>query len=117
MKDFNYKKAYEGDPICLEDGRKARIICFNRNGVYPLMVLVEEIDGLETVHEYSENGISLYDSKLMMASEQKEGWINIYHHAAKGIFVTSTIYATKEEAITNRKRFNKIDTVKITWEE
>ena len=45
----------------------------------------------------------------MMASEKKEGWVNVYK---------DSVYDTKEEALTGKYECRGyIDTIKISWEE
>ena len=45
LKPFNLKAAKEGKPVCTRDGRKARIICFDRKFYhdgynYPIVAMV-----------------------------------------------------------------------------
>ena len=54
LKPFDIQKAREGKPVCTRDGRKARIICFDRrlfykNVSYPILALVECSDGEDDV--------------------------------------------------------------------
>lgn len=83
MKPFDLEKARAGHPVCTRNGLKARIICFDRrNDFYPIIALV--YDGIiEQVFTYTLEGhietSEICDIDLMMVSEKKEGWINIYH--------------------------------------
>ena len=120
LKPFDIQKAREGKPVCTRDGRKARIICFDRrlfykNVSYPILALVECSDGEDDVCGYNEKGKVLiedgaeYKDDLMMLPEKKEGWINVYKER---------IYSTKEEAIeATYDCVTYIDTIKISWEE
>lgn len=36
LKEFDLEAAKAGKPVCTKDGRKARIICFDRNWEYPI---------------------------------------------------------------------------------
>lgn len=47
MKPFNLEEAKAGAPICTRDGRKARIICYDRKDIdYPIIALIDsESDG------------------------------------------------------------------------
>ena len=54
LKPFNLEEAKQGKPVCTMDGRKARIICFDRrlfykNVSYPILALVECSDGEDDV--------------------------------------------------------------------
>lgn len=123
LKPFNLAAAKAGKLVYTRDGRKARIICFDRNGDMNIVALVSEPLG-ESVHYYLSNGkVDFYkenDEDLMMLCEKKEGWINIYKGDDERVAIISNAYATKEEAL------NKIDevleatyitTTKIEWEE
>ena len=78
LKPFDIQKAREGKPVCTKDGRKARIICFDRNDLYPIVALIECEDGKEIIGAYSKEGqTEIYEIKgtdLMMLPEKKEGW-------------------------------------------
>ena len=103
MKPFDIELAKQGKPVCLRNGKKARIVCFDIKGVaYPIIALVEE-DGHESTIYYNDRGRTgsypcEYD--LMMAPERKTGWINIYPYSGEtGIAVTSQyVFKTYEEA-------------------
>ena len=123
LKPFNLAAAKAGKPVYTRDGRKARIICFDRNWDMNIIALVSDPLG-ESVHYYLSNGkVDFYkenDEDLLMLPEKKEGWINIYKGDDKRIAITSSAYATQEEAL------DKIDEVleatyittnKIEWEE
>lgn len=112
LKPFDIQKAREGKPVCTRDRKKARIICFDKGGIYPVIALVQE-EGSETCHFYEKDG-KCADSgnghDLLMLSEKKEGWANVYDD--------TPIYDTKEEALNRRSKIRGyIDTVKVSWEE
>ena len=114
LKPFDLEKAKEGKPVCTRDGRKARIICFNRNDLYPIVALIECEDGKEIVEAYSNEGqTEIYEIKgkdLMMLPEKKEGWVNIYDDMK--------MYASEERAkIGISTERNYIATTKVEWEE
>ena len=120
LKPFDIQKAREGKPVCTRDGRKARIICFDRrlfykNVSYPILALVECSDGEDDVCGYNEKGKVLiedgaeYKDDLMMLPEKKEGWVNVYKERC---------YESKEEAISCRAcNMECIDTIRLEWEE
>lgn len=126
LKLFDLRKAKEGKPVCTRDGRKARIICFDRKLFYrkvsyPILALVERSDGEDDVCVYNEKGKVLiedgaeYKDDLMMLPEKKEGWVNI-DKGGSGKIIISSPYSTKEEAIHNDNECT-IDTIKINWSE
>lgn len=131
LKPFNLEEAKAGKLVCTRDGRKARIICFDRvtnsTNEYtgPLIVLVTNLNGDEKPFCYTENGNLAgdeYDNHkwdLMMLSEKKSGWANIVKgsdgcpHMGRGIFQSKEV---AEDAI---KAFSSklIDTIEIEWYE
>ena len=123
LKPFDIQKAREGKPVCTRDGKKARIICFDKQEGLPIVALVERNKNgriSEEIALFYINGRAVsgeIDSKLdlMMSPEKKEGWMNIYSNGDNHR-VGSPIYDSKEEAL-NNKESNAIDTVKIEWRE
>ena len=118
LKPFDLQKAREGKPVCTRDGRKARIICFDRVGDFPIVALTDD-------REYKEEGVNLYDINgkgsnecfdLMMLPERKDGWVNVYNSLGVVTF-SHNPYDTKKEALANAKPKDYVDTVKINWEE
>ena len=120
LKPFDIQKAREGKPVCTRDGRKARIICFDRrlfykNVSYPILALVECSDGEDDVCGYNEKGKVLiedgaeYKDDLMMLPEKKEGW---------AVIRKSDIYETEEQAkeVLLNSRIG-VMIRKINWEE
>ena len=121
LKPFDIQKAREGKPVCTRDGRKARIICFDRKDIKPIVALVTFIDGTSVIEKafyYFEDGYHLskndknnYD--LMILPEKKEGWVNVY----KGGLLDTKSYPTKKEAFDKACPEGYVDTINISWEE
>lgn len=107
LKPFDIEAAKSGKPVYTRDGRKARIICFDRiNGdYYKIVACVTAFDGdFEEVLFYGIDGYIVdsqnpKDEDLMMFPEKKEGWINICRNlnTNKTELDTKDIYNTKEE--------------------
>ena len=128
LKPFNLEAAKAGKPVCTRDGHKARIICFDRrlfykNVSYPILALVERSDGEDDVCGYNEKGKVLiedgaeYKDDLMMLSEKKEGWVNVYYdNDTSSHRGCRFIYDTKERAV-KEAGSAYITTIKINWEE
>ena len=128
LKPFNFEQAKAGKPVCTRDGRKTRIIAFDRrlfykNVSYPILALVERSEWEDDVCGYNEKGKVLiedgaeYKDDLMMLPEKKEGWINIYKG---GKLDADYIYLTRTNALENifhPMKDNYIDTIKVKWEE
>ncbi len=124
IKPFSLEAAKAGKPVCTRDGRKARIICFDRiNGdYYKIVACVTAFDGdFEEVLFYGIDGYIVdsqnpKDEDLMMLPEKKEGWVNVYNSLGVVTF-SHNPYDTKKEALANVKPKYYVDTVKINWEE
>lgn len=122
MKEFNLEAAKAGKPVCTRGGRPVRIICWDRKvKEWPIVALVNVDEG-EAVLTFSEKGRegkfgeSPYD--LMMASEKKEGWINIFNAGYSTSYSSSTIYDTEENARNHGIQSGLyVTTIKIEWEE
>ena len=124
LNPFDIQKAKEGKPVCTRDGRKARIICFDRDWDMHIVALVSDPIG-ESVYYYLSNGkVDFYkqnDEDLMMLPEKKEGWINVYRDCdGANITKDDNIYSSKEAAIASAQfidRNSYVATTKINWEE
>ena len=129
LKPFDLEAAKAGKPVCTRDGRKARIISFDRHGEdCPIIALVVDSKNAECeeVIDYTLDGIcneniinhNKYD--LMMSTRKKEGWVNVYksHNVGETTPCMASIYPTKEKAKKSSVvGFDYVDTVKIEWEE
>ena len=116
MEQFNLEK-YLKNPnrkIVTKNGRKARIICTDRNSVYPVVALVSE--GVEETFTYTKNGINssgLDYLNLFFASEKHVGWVNVYRDG--NVYWTgATVFDTEEEA---KECIGSVATCKIEWYE
>ena len=122
LKPFDIQKAREGKPVCTRDGRKVRIICFDRiNGdYYKIVACVTAFDGdFEEVLFYGIDGYIVNsqnpkDEDLMMLPEKKEGWVNVYKTSIN--YECGTVFSTEQEA-KNKANNNRIATIRIEWEE
>jgi hypothetical protein len=57
LKPFNLERALAGDPVVTREGRKVRIMCFDRktNNSHKIVALVEN-NSFETCETFDENG-------------------------------------------------------------
>lgn len=118
MKPFNLEEALAGKPICTRKGLPARILDTNLKGrAQPIVVAILSRDGCEYVRSYAEDGklFSTLETEddLVMKSEKRVGWINIYTLSK----TSGNIYKTRDEAIKNRSLAGYVGTIQITWEE
>lgn len=112
LKEFDLEAAKAGKPVCTRDGRKARIICFDRNWEYPIVALIECENDEEMISSCDKNGKArIYEAQadLMMLPEKKEGWIIIHKEA---IYDKETAEKIARETTANVIRIQKIE-----WEE
>lgn len=119
LKPFDIQKAREGKPVCTRDGRKARILCFDRlccDEISTIVACVLSKDGKdEDVIIYSSDGFIAdkqhpYADDLMMLPEKKEGWVNVYKYQ-----IHDTPESAKESLCKGITDY--IKTIKIEWEE
>lgn len=115
MKPFNLEAAKAGRPVCTRDGRKARIICFDRrdDNNYNIVALIED-KNREEVRSYYNDGKYLSGDEeapldLMMLPEKKEGWIIVSKNA--------TIYDSLEDAKKSFDSDKELCICKVEWEE
>lgn len=123
MKPFSLEE-YLKNPfrkLITRDKRKARIICTNKKGNYPIIALIEKNVDNEIVNYYYEDGRTSHINEdnldLFFAPEKKEGWVNIFKTDID-MFKSGRIYNSKTEAkesIVDEEKY--VDTVKIEWEE
>lgn len=125
LKPFDIQKAREGKPVCTRDGRNARIICFDREFIYEgqnycIVALINDGPHNETVYSYTENGLynsnKIHNNDLMMFSEKKERWANLYRDDCNNYGV-GPVYSTKRNALVAQGAKGYITTFKIEWEE
>lgn len=119
MKPFDLEAAKAGKPVCTRDGRKARIICFDRNWEYPIVALIECENGEEMISACDKDGKArIYETQgtdLMMLPEKKEGWVNLCKNN-NGDTLTVGVFPNREEAVSNCPP-SYLGTIKIEWEE
>lgn len=124
LKPFDLEAAKQGKPVCTRDGRKARIISFDRHdedcSIIALVVDSKNAE-CEEVIDYTldgicnENIINHNNYDLMMLNKKKEGWLNIYKDFEDTFFC---IYPTEKEALKDGEtEKDYITTIKIEWEE
>ena len=124
MERFNLKE-YLKNPsrrVVTGNGRNVRILCTDAKSGYnhPILTLVEESNGSESIVSYTENG-QFYSNTytltedLFFAPEKHEGWINVYK-AGNTPHSDTCIWPTKEAA-KEWANDDYVATVKIEWEE
>ncbi|MCL1615085.1 hypothetical protein M3090_01495 [Bacteroides sp. ET71] len=126
LKPFDLEAAKAGKPVCTRDGRKARIICFDRKGydMFPIVALIMNGDRESDIYTYRPNGTwdnsgNESDKDLMMLPEKKEGWVNVYREESNNNerLIEQIIYKTRKDAFDNACPQGYITTTKINWEE
>lgn len=119
LRPFDLEAAKAGKPVCTKDGRKARIICFDRNWEYPIVALIECENGEEMISACDKDGKArIYETQgtdLMMLPEKKEGWVNLCKNNS-GDTLAVGVFPNREEAVSNCPP-SYLCTIKIEWEE
>ena len=110
LKPFDLEAAKAGKPVCTRDGRKVRIICFDRKDVRPIVALIKSDNGDEGVYYYYADGLNLnnYPSvfDLMMLPEKKEGYILLSKDAC----------VITDEEIAKKRCTDGYFVAKVSWE-
>ena len=113
LKPFDLQKAREGKSVCTRDGRKVRIICFDKKCLdEQILIALVNCGKEESMYFYTTGGkciddFSNYD--LMMLPEKKEGWIIVSKNA--------TIYDSLEKAKESFDSDKELCVCKAEWEE
>ena len=126
MKEFDLEKAKAGRPGCTRDGHEARILCFDRVGLHPIVALVKDGDN-ETIFSYNNIGRYSNDGRgclcdLFMKSTKQKRWINLYKDKDGLLFPGLNLFESEKEAkdrMESGEKSNRLyyKTVKIEWEE
>lgn len=125
MKEFDLEKAKAGHPVCTRDGREVRILCFDKEGSYPIVALVKD-SGTESIFSYNNKGRSNDTSKcscdLFMRIVKREAWINLYKDKGERLFPGLILFESEKEAKDRMESGEKSSrlyykTVKIEWED
>ena len=121
MKPFDLEAAKAGKPVCTRDGRKARIICFDRQHESNIVALIPE-ENEEYVCTYNSDGSfrkgTTHENDLMMLPEKKEGWVNVYKMSDGQIIIGQYPYESEDYCRNvGRSEDGYIDTIKIEWYE
>ena len=121
MKQFDLDE-YLKNPsrkVVTRDGRKARILCTDAKGDFPIVALVEENDGEYSVSCTKDGRYYLNEiddkNDLFFAPEKHEGWVNIYR--ARGYCYGGSVIYPTEVAAKAAADPDPIATIKIEWEE
>lgn len=127
MKEFDIELAKAGHPVCTRDGLPARIICFDKKGDLPIVSLIKNKEGIESVGFHTIDGN--YDGcikggswDLMMATVKKTGYIQIHEmerfDKEKVLTGGGRIYSSREECIEAIHDEAKPKAIaKVEWEE
>ena len=122
MRQFDLDK-YLKNPnrkVVTRDGKSVRIVCTDMIGTsYPVLAICRVDATHDSYYSYtingkhSLNGDSHFD--LFFAPEKRSGWINIYSRTGDA-HASRRIYDTEEEAL-ECASVERVDTIKIEWEE
>lgn len=107
MKPFDIELAKAGHPVCTRNGRKVRILCYDRDNrqLRCIVALVTEPNGLEEIYTYTLKGRinnnEETDHDLVMAPERKTGWINLISAEDGPHVYCANVYPTERDAVTD----------------
>lgn len=107
-------------PVQTRDGRKARIICTDAKGNYPIIYLTNSDGDNELARHATKDGINFHSSKydLINIPTKVERWINVYPSTHACSRQAAILFDTKRAADASDKRFGdrRIDCIRIEWE-
>lgn len=110
---FDLERAKAGDTVCTRDGKKARIICFDAQGRWPIVCLYEG----HTINNQITDYVAIYDIQgrnqpdketsidLFMLPKTKTYYANVSKPDYAGLIHLSNAYKTLEQA----KRYFDVD--------
>ena len=106
--------------VVTRDGKSVRIVCTDMMGTsYPILVVCRVDATHDCYYSYTLDGKHNLgvDSRLdlFFAPEKRSGWINIYDRT-ENAHASRRIYDTEEEAL-KCASVERVDTIKIEWEE
>ena len=102
MKPFNLEEAKAGKPVCTRDGRKVRIICFDRKDNTPIVEILQCVHNDGKCFHYDTS-----NNDLMMLPEKKEGWILLRKDG----------YTFDNEEVAKKNCTDEQFVAKVEWEE
>lgn len=124
MKPFNLEAAKAGKPVCTRDGQKARILCFDlKDKHFKIAAAISLNENTEYIETFTIDGRKYRnasyedDSDLMMVSEKKQGWINVYKETEGEYYTDKVIFKTECSAFRAVSPDGYVTTMKIDWEE
>ena len=113
MRPFNLQEALAGKPVVTRDGAKVTSFVIFPVKKYSLYGMIEgrgAPDNFTELGQFWGNGTPSYND-LFMASEKKEGWVNVYSGDPEAY-----IYPTQKEADCGACG-GRVACVRIEWEE
>lgn len=122
MRQFDLDK-YLKNPnrkVVTRDGKSVRIVCTDMIGTsYPILAICRVDATHDCYYSYTLNGKHNLGVEshldLFFAPEKRSGWINIYDRT-EDAHASRRIYDTEEEAL-KCASVERVDTIKIEWEE
>lgn len=124
MKQFNLQE-YLANPsrqVVTRDGRKVRIVCTDRAGLYtkPIVALITLPNGDEVIKTFWDNGIETAGSEdkndLFFAPSKHTDYINLYRNE-DGYSLGAVFSSEKEAKKIATGNEDYITTIKVEWEE
>ena len=115
MKPFNIEEVEQGKPVITRDGRKAEILKTDLKGPYPVLSIITQNDGSETIHGMYADGRCVKcrptNDDLFIDEEDpslpNEAFINIYYRSipfpgsVPVMFADDEVYLSEKEAKDN----------------
>jgi hypothetical protein len=115
-KKFDLEAAKNGAPVISDVGHIGRVICHDKKGDHPVIVLFD-YGREEGIAYYRADGTSNSYASIFMAPVKKKGWINIYPPGSLNASAyCSEAYISKVIA-DHYAKGDRITCIEIEWSE
>lgn len=118
---FDAEQAKQGKSVCTKDGRPVRILCYDRDDVLPIVALIRQWNGEQSVATYTTEGVAETGNNvdnLVIIGVERKGYVAVlkdtphnpealpcYNDRCAG----GLIFDKPEDVIENMKKAKLID--------
>ena len=77
---FDAEQAKQGKPVCTKDGRPVRILCYDRDGDFPIVALIRQWNGEQSVATYTMEGVTETgdnNDTLVIIGVERKGYVAV----------------------------------------
>lgn len=77
---FDAEQAKQGKSVCTKDGRPVRILCYDRDDVLPIVALIRQWNGEQSVATYTMEGVAETgdnNDTLVIIGVERKGYVAV----------------------------------------